>query len=55
MKLVALLALCLSAACGLPQDSEDAANKKYTLPKDFLLGAGTSSYQTEGAWDEDGA
>ncbi|KAJ1519787.1 hypothetical protein ONE63_005040 [Megalurothrips usitatus] len=51
MKLLALLALTLSAACGLPAASEDA---KYTLPEDFLLGGGISSYQTEGGWNADG-
>lgn len=25
-----------------------------SLPKDFLLGAALSSYQIEGAWNEDG-
>ncbi|KAE8742828.1 hypothetical protein FOCC_FOCC011566 [Frankliniella occidentalis] len=27
---------------------------KFKIPKSFLLGAGTASYQTEGAWDKDG-
>ncbi|KAE8739018.1 hypothetical protein FOCC_FOCC015488 [Frankliniella occidentalis] len=27
---------------------------KYQIPKSFLLGAGTASYQTEGAWNKDG-
>lgn len=50
MKLFALL-LTLAAARGLP-----AADKgdTYTLPKDFLLGGGISTYQAEGAWDAEG-
>ncbi|XP_052124439.1 uncharacterized protein LOC113210249 isoform X2 [Frankliniella occidentalis] len=30
------------------------ADQKYKLPDDFLLGAGTSAIQTEGAWNTDG-
>ncbi|KAJ1526396.1 hypothetical protein ONE63_009534 [Megalurothrips usitatus] len=51
MTLSALLVLTLCAAGGLAASTGDA---KYTLPKDFLLGGGISSYQTEGAWDAEG-
>ncbi|KAK3929369.1 Beta-glucosidase A, partial [Frankliniella fusca] len=27
---------------------------KYKIPDNFLIGAGSSSYQNEGAWDRDG-
>ncbi|KAE8739823.1 hypothetical protein FOCC_FOCC014673, partial [Frankliniella occidentalis] len=45
-----LWALCIGAAGAVPLDDDE----KYRLPKDFLFGAGTSAYQTEGAWDSEG-
>lgn len=41
---VIYLACCLA--------SKDESIKKF--PDDFLLGVASSSYQIEGAWDEDG-
>ncbi|KAJ1530917.1 hypothetical protein ONE63_005756 [Megalurothrips usitatus] len=55
--------LCLALGLGLARASvlggiraavSDDDDAKYTLPKSVLFGAGTSAYQTEGAWDADG-
>lgn len=46
---VALLSIGVARAGLLLSNDE-----KYTLPPNFLFGAGTSAVQTEGAWDKDG-
>ncbi|XP_034236632.1 myrosinase 1-like [Thrips palmi] len=52
MKLLSSLQIsCLKVPAKLSNGSDDAI---YRLPDGFIFGAGSSSYQVEGAWDEDG-
>lgn len=54
---IVCLVLCVGGALCVPSNllrEENDEDAIYMLPKGFLFGAGTSAYQTEGAWNEDG-
>lgn len=46
--------LCIIASCRCDTDNENDDEFQLNFPSDFKFGAATSSYQIEGAWNEDG-
>lgn len=51
LSILIFFCICIITIC---DSSDKAENLSLKFPKTFKIGAATSSYQVEGAWNEDG-